>query len=318
MVPPRGHTPTARTDSEALFLALLAWYIREVTFPLREKNIKGQVALITGGAGGIGRLLALKLAKKGCDVVIWDANLAAAEAVVKEVLALGQKAAAYNVDVTNREVVYATAKDVLGKFGSVDILINNAGIVAGKKLLEADDARAELTIKVNTIALLWVTKAFLPSMMQKKRGHVVTIASSAGRVGVNGMVDYCASKFGAVGFDEALRGELRHSAPELRTTCVCPGYISTGMFKGAQMSSTIPFLNPVVRAIMPVLEPDYIADKIVTAIVRNQTILVAPRFGYLSYLFRATTPTFVLDFAFDVLGVSRSMEKFKLEETGRA
>ena len=120
-----------------------------------------------------------------------------------------------------------------------------------------------------------------------------------------------ASKFGAVGFDEALRGELRHTAPNLNTTVVCPGYIATGMFQGAQMTSTIPFLNPLVRAIMPVLEPDYIAGKIITAIKRNQTVLVAPRFGYLSYLFRATTPTYILDVAFDILGVSRSMEKFE-------
>jgi hypothetical protein len=83
------------------------------------------------------------------------------------------------------------------------------------------------------------------------------------------------------------------------------------MFLGAKMRSTIPMLDPLVQALMPVLEPDYLASKVITAIKRNQTVLVAPRFGYLSYLFRATTPTFILDAAFDMLGVSRSMEKFE-------
>lgn len=76
------------------------------------------------------------------------------------------------------------------------------------------------------------------------------------------------------------------------------------------MRSTIPMLDPLVNAIMPVLQPDYVCDKIVTAIKRNQTILVMPKFGYLSHLFRAITPTFVLDEAMDILGVTRSMSKF--------
>ena len=116
-------------------------------------------------------------------------------------------------DVSDRHAVYAAAEATQRTFGRVDIVINNAGIVSGQKLLEANDARMEATIKVNTIALLWVTKAFLPGMLKRDHGHVVTIASSAGRLGVAGLVDYCASKFGAVGFDEALRMELGKLGP---------------------------------------------------------------------------------------------------------
>ena len=90
----------------------------------------------------------------------------------------------------------------------------------------------------------------------------------------------------------------------------CPGYISSGMFTGAQMNSTLPFLNPLVRQLMPVLEPQYVADKIVTAVKRNQTVLVMPRFGYLTFLFRAFLPTAVLDAALDLIGASRSMDHF--------
>ena len=96
-----------------------------------------------------------------------------ANEVAEEINAAGGRAFAFKCDVSDRNVVYAVAQETLAKTGGVvDILVNNAGIVAGKKLLEADDARSDLTIKVNTTALLWVTKAFLPGMMARKRGHV--------------------------------------------------------------------------------------------------------------------------------------------------
>lgn len=294
-----------------LFLALAYWYAREYTFQFREKSVKGDVALITGAASGIGRLMALRLAKEGATIVIWDMNDVDAAKVAQEIVAAGGKAASYKVNVADRHNVYACAREVLEKFGQVDILINNAGIVSGKKLFEADDARSELTIAVNTTALLWTTKAFLPKMMERKKGHVVTIASNAGRVGLAGMTDYSASKFGAVGFAESLRSEMRYACPEIQTTMVCPGYIATGMFKGAQMRSTIPAMDPLVNLLMPVLEPEYVADKVITAIKRNQTILVMPKFAYLSWLFRAILPTSQLDLAMDILGVSRSMDKFE-------
>lgn len=294
-----------------VFLALAYWYVREFTFRFREKSVKGDVALITGAASGIGRLMALRLAKEGATIVIWDMNDVDAAKVAQEIVAAGGKAASYKVNVADRHNVYACAREVLEKFGQVDILINNAGIVSGKKLFEADDARSELTIAVNTTALLWTTKAFLPKMMERKKGHVVTIASNAGRVGLAGMTDYSASKFGAVGFAESLRSEMRYACPEIMTTMVCPGYIATGMFKGAQMRSTIPAMDPIVNLLMPVLEPEYVADKVITAIKRNQTILVMPKFAYLSWLFRAILPTSQLDLAMDILGVSRSMDKFE-------
>jgi len=295
----------------ALFLALACWVVREYTFKFREKKLRGDVALVTGGASGIGRLMALRLAKEGCTIIIWDMNETDAKKVAEECAAFGVQADSYKVDVSNRHAVYACAKEVLERFKRVDILINNAGIVSGKKLFEADDARSELTIAVNTTALLWTTKAFLPKMMENKKGHCVTIASSAGRVGLSGMTDYSASKFGAVGFAESLRNELRMICPEIQTTMVCPGYIATGMFKGARMRSTIPFLDPIVNLLMPVLEPEYVAYKVITAIKRNQTILVMPKFAYSTWLFRAVLPTVLLDHAMDIMGVSRSMEKFE-------
>lgn len=98
------------------------------------------------------------------------------------------------------------------------MLINNAGIVSGKKLLEISNEMAELTLKVNTLSHVYTVKEFLPSMIKKNHGHIVTIASSAGHAGVPGLVDYCASKFGAVGFDEALRLEIKKNGYNIDTT----------------------------------------------------------------------------------------------------
>jgi all-trans-retinol dehydrogenase (NAD+) len=206
-----------------LLLALAAAYYagKEVLPFLWQKSLKGDVAVITGGAGGIGRLMALRLAREGCKVVLLDINKAGLDAVAAEVAALGVTARAYVCDVSKREDIYRVCKQVEDDFGRVDILINNAGIVGGKTLLEADDNRMELTIRINTMALMWMTKALLPGMLRRNHGHVINVASSAGLVGLPGLVDYCASKFGAVGFDESLRIELKKLGTNVKTTCLC-------------------------------------------------------------------------------------------------
>lgn len=127
-------------------------------------------------------------------------NIAGAEETAASIRKLGGTASAYKVDVTNRQIVYEMANRVKSEIGEVSILVNNAGIVSGKKIFdpENNDAYMEKTVQVNTISHFWTVKAFMPSMIAKNHGHLITIASSAGLVGVNGLADYCASKFGIV------------------------------------------------------------------------------------------------------------------------
>ena len=113
-------------------------------------------------------------------------------------------------------------------------MINNAGIVSGKKILENSDFMIKKTLEVNTLAHLYTIREFLPGMIKMNRGHVVSIASMAGTVGSPGLADYCASKFGAFGIDESLRTELKKIGSNIKTTCICPFYINTGMFEGAK------------------------------------------------------------------------------------
>jgi all-trans-retinol dehydrogenase (NAD+) len=133
-------------------------------------------------------------------MILWDINIAGAEETASMIRRQGGTAAAYKVDVTNREEVYRTAQKVKDEIAEPTMLINNAGIVSGKKIFDPDnsDAYMEKTMQVNTISHFWTVKAFMPAMIAKNHGHLVTIASSAGLVGVNGLADYCASKFGAI------------------------------------------------------------------------------------------------------------------------
>ena len=272
------------------------------SFPVR-KNVAGEIILVTGGASGMGRLMCLDFAKKGAIIVIIDVNEQAMQAVDFEIQAIGAKCFSYKCDLSDRNSIYATADKIKKDVGDVDILINNAGIVSGKKLLDCPDALIQKTFEVNTIAHFWLIKAFLPSMFERNHGHVVTISSSAGLVGVAGLVDYCASKFAAFGIDESLRFEIRKNGKNgVKTTCVCPYFINTGMFDGVKTKYPL---------LMPILEPGYAVDKIVEAIETDQEVLVMPRFNYAVGLFRFMLPTRALDIAGDFLGIGNSMDDFR-------
>ena len=260
-------------------------------------EVAGQHAVITGGASGIGRLMAQQLAARGARLTIWDINEAALDRVVAE---LGREARGVLCDVADRAQVYARAAETTTAGGPVDILINNAGIVSGNDFLDLPDAKIEATFDINVLALFWTCKAFLPAMIARNRGHVVTIASASGLIGVARLADYSASKWAAVGFDESLRAELRRSAPGVITTVICPYYINTGMFRGVQ--SRFPFL-------LPILEEDEVARRIVRAIETNRRRLVMPWLCHFVPMIRVL-PIGLFDHIANFLGVNASMKAF--------
>ncbi|KJE96023.1 epidermal retinal dehydrogenase 2 [Capsaspora owczarzaki ATCC 30864] len=286
-----------------LGLLVLGWF--RFFFPTR-KPVDGEIALITGAGSGLGRLLALELAKLRATLVLVDVNFEAVQAVAAEIRALrpDDKAAAfaYKCDLSSRDDVYAMAARVKSEVGQVSILVNNAGIVTGRKLLDCPDPLIEKTFSVNTTAHFWTVKAFLPAMIESNHGHVVTIASSAGLIGVAGLADYCASKHGAVGLDESLRYEMHKLGKTgVKTTVVCPFFIDTGMFEG--VTTRFPL-------ILPILKPDYAVAKILDAILTNQSILCMPRFVYLMPFAKSILPTQAMDAVVRLFGVSNSMDDF--------
>jgi all-trans-retinol dehydrogenase (NAD+) len=264
-------------------------------------NIRGSRALITGAASGIGRLLAKEMGKAGASLVLWDIDAQGLGAVRDELRGAGCEADVYVCDLTRREDIEAAAAETLARNGPVDILVNNAGVVSGKSLLEISPAEIERTFQVNTLALFWTARAFLPGMLERNRGHLVTIASAAGLAGTSKLTDYCSSKFAAVGFDESLRVELKRRESKVVTTVVCPFYTDTGMFAGVR--TRFPWL-------LPILDPEYVVRRTVRAIEKNRRRLVMPRFVYTGW------PTRLLPVAwFDALmaffGISDSMDEFR-------
>ncbi|MGH3090623.1 MAG: SDR family oxidoreductase [Rubrobacteraceae bacterium] len=264
-------------------------------------DIPGKIIVVTGGASGIGRLISIKLAQLGGRVVIYDLDPEKINEVVEGIRTTGREAHGFVCDVSDRVMVYETAKKVRSEIGSADILINNAGVISGKPLMEMPDEEIETTMKVNVLALYWTTKSFLPDMLEKNSGHIVTMASAAGLLGVSRQTDYSASKHAAVGFTESLRVELKKSGHTgIKTTIIEPFYVDTGMFEGVRV-------KPGVG--LPILKPDYVAKQTVKAIQQNkQEVPLPPRIGLTPVL--RFLPTDLFDRVMDLLGVNDSMEKF--------
>jgi all-trans-retinol dehydrogenase (NAD+) len=264
-------------------------------------NVSGRTCLVTGAASGIGKLLALELADRGADLVLWDLDADRLDEAVAEVAARrGGRAWGYRCDVTDREAVAAVAEKVRAEAGDPTVVVNNAGIVSGRHLADLTPEQIERTFAVNVLALYWVTKAFLPSMLARDEGHVVTVASAAGLVGVAKQTDYAASKHAAVGFDESLRMELRALGSNVRTTVVCPYYVDTGMFEGVK--TKVPFL-------LPILQPETVARKVARAIARDRRTVILPPFVRLLPATRVL-PVALFDRLMDLFGVNRSMDDF--------
>ncbi len=279
-----------------------------------KQKVSGKTAVITGGASGLGRLVALDLAGRGVRVIVWDLDKAALDGLAAEARANAPdgkgspcgEIVPMVVDVSDRKAVYAAAAKILAERGNVEILVNNAGVVSGKKLLDIPDEKIEKTFQVNILAHFWTVKAFLPSMLKNDSGHIVTISSASGLIGVSGLADYSATKFAAFGFNESLRMELGKLKSSVRTTIVCPFYINTGLFAGVK--TRFPLL-------LPILEPDRVVRKIVRAILKGRQAVITPPIVYTIPVLRMF-PVGVLDFVAGFLGVNSSMDEFRGRDNG--
>lgn len=308
----------------AFVLAAARWLVRP-----KEKSVAGQVCLITGAGSGLGRLFALEFARRRALLVLWDINtqsneetagmvrhiyrdLEAADAAAlqagngeEEILPhCNLQVFTYTCDVGKRENVYLTAERVRKEVGEVSVLVNNAGVVSGHHLLECPDELIERTMMVNCHAHFWTTKAFLPTMLEINHGHIVTVASSLGLFSTAGVEDYCASKFGVVGFHESLSHELKAAEKDgIKTTLVCPYLVDTGMFRGCRIRKEIePFLPP--------LKPDYCVKQAMKAILTDQPMICTPRLMYIVTFMKSILPFEAVVCMYRFLGADKCMYPF--------
>ena len=264
-------------------------------------EIAGKNVVITGGARGMGRLMAMKMARLGGRVVVYDVAAETLEAFLEEIAAAGWEAHGYVCDVSDRREVYRVAAEVKAKVGPVHIIVNNAGIISGQRLLDIPDERIEAVFGVNVLALYWVTKAFLPGMIERNSGHIVTMASAAGLLGVNRQTDYSASKHAAIGFTDSLRVELKSCGyTGIKTTIVEPFYTNTGMMEGVK--TRFPRL-------LPILKQEEVADRVIRAVLQDQQAIRMPFMLNLVPVFRVL-PVALFDRVADFFGVHESMDGF--------
>jgi NAD(P)-dependent dehydrogenase (short-subunit alcohol dehydrogenase family) len=226
-----------------------------------SRSLNGKVAVVTGGARGIGQALARALAREGVVVAIGDLDAAAAAAAASE---LGNGSVGLALDVTDRPGFTAFLDEVEQRLGPVDILVNNAGIMHVGPLDEEDDKSVVRQLEINLHAVIHGTQEAMRRMKPRNRGHIVNIASLAGRAGGPNLATYCATKHGVIGLSEAVRAELRGTGIEV--TVVMPGYART------ELASGVPDLRGVKR-----VTPEEIADSIVDALKHPRFDVWAPR-----------------------------------------
>ncbi len=188
-------------------------------------NLQGKVAVITGGARGIGHATAVKFASLGARVAVCDINPDLAQQTLAEIRAVGGEAQGFRVDVTDKQEIGGMVRGVMDKWGRVDVLVNNAGIVMDAQLKKMTDEQFDKVIDINLKGVYNCSRAVVDIMLAQKAGVILTTSSIVGLYGNFGQTNYAASKFAVIGMTKTWARELGRNG--IRAIAVCPGFIAT-------------------------------------------------------------------------------------------
>ncbi|MDP1775735.1 MAG: SDR family NAD(P)-dependent oxidoreductase [Moraxellaceae bacterium] len=212
------------------------------------KNFTDKVAAITGAGSGMGRSLAVLLAKRGCHLALSDVNEAGLAETVRLVADSGVKVTSQRLDVANKDDVFAWADKVVADHGKVNLIFNNAGVALGSSVDGGSYEDFEWVMNINFWGVVHGTKAFLPYLKQAGEGHIINTSSLFGLIAVPSQSAYNASKFAVRGFTEALRQELELEKVNVSATSVHPGGIKTNIAKAARMDKSVENLGMSVNS----------------------------------------------------------------------
>lgn len=215
-----------------------------------------RVAVITGAGSGIGRALALGLARRGAHLALSDRDGGAADDTARQCRRAGGRARADTIDVTDRHAVLDHAAAVSGDFGRVDLVFCVAGIIHTGSLLASELSDIELVIKTNLLGVINTAKAYLPHVIASGSGHIVTVSSGFGLMAAPHYSAYCATKFAIRGFSESLRQEMELDGHPVSVTCVVPGGVRTpimsrGLFAAGEDAAAVTAMFETKIARMP-------------------------------------------------------------------
>lgn len=226
-------------------------------------DLKNKNALITGAGKGIGKAIALALAKEGVNVILVARTQEEIDSVAAKVRSLRVKALAITADVADINSVNAAVEKALAEFGTIDILINNAGIAAFGKFLELEPTDWERIIQVNLMGTYYVTRAVLPNMFERQTGDIINISSTAGLSGNALTSAYSASKFAVLGLTESLMQEVRKH--NIRVTALTPSTVATDMAKELKLTDG----NPET-----VMQAEDMAELIIAQLKLNRRVFI--------------------------------------------
>ena len=240
------------------------------------KEFRGKVAAITGAASGIGRAIAVDLAKRGAHVALSDIDEAALAETVALCEGFGVKVTSQRVDVSDRAAMYAWADDVVREHGKVNLIFNNAGVALGATIDAMSDEDFDWLISINFYGVVNGTKAFLPHLKASGEGHIVNTSSVFGLISIPSQSAYNAAKFGVRGFTDALRIELDAERCGVSATTVHPGGVKTNIVRNARMYTELASTAAEFDTIA-LTTADKAARQILRAVRRNKRrALVGP------------------------------------------
>ncbi|KXJ71453.1 hypothetical protein RP20_CCG020524 [Aedes albopictus] len=257
-----------------LVIPILVRYVVALFVSPQKKKITGQLALVTGGANGLGREICLQLAKEGCHIAVNDLDATNGEKTVEDLRKMGVKAKFFKADISNFDAVQGLRKEIEASLGPVDILVNNAGVLPLMSLREGKPEDIQKVLEINLLSHFWTLRAFIEGMIARRSGHIVAIASATSYLPVGRLVSYVASKYGVRGLMEALNDEMYFDGlqNEIHTTTVFPCFMNTRK----EVINTLQKLDILSR--MPIFSTKRTARAIVSGMLRNQRHVFMPKY----------------------------------------
>jgi len=267
-------------------------------------KFQDKAVVVTGASSGIGEQACLDFAKKGARVTLVARSKDKMEAIADKIKRNYQThALVVACDVSKKEQVLSMNKQVLDELGHIDILVNNAGFGIFGSVNELSIEELEEQISTNLLGTVYCTKAFLPSMLSRKRGHIVNVASVAGSIGIPGMASYCASKFGMLGFSQSLYHELKGTG--VGVTVVSPITVKTNFFNHPSFKKTKPHYSPIG------LSASHVSKAILRAANSRRLEIIVPFYVRGAVWFTQTLPYLINP----IIGAAFRRQMKKIEAT---
>jgi NAD(P)-dependent dehydrogenase (short-subunit alcohol dehydrogenase family) len=250
-------------------------------------------AIVTGGASGIGRALAVALAKRGCEVVLADLQIELAEEVVSEISVSGGKAKAVKIDVTDFPAMQHLVEETVKRTGRLDYIFNNAGIAIGGGVNHYGIEHWNQIVDVNLRGVINGVQAAYKIMIAQGFGHIINTASMAGLMVSPGVVAYATTKYGVVGLSKSLRAEAANMG--IRVSVVCPGVVRTPILEGGRygkMLIDIPAeqIRQMWEKLKP-MPPNIFAEKVLNSVAKNRAIIIVPSWWKLYWWLNRLSPS---------------------------